>query len=80
MSGSQAGEDRTLDGERSLTLRMEGFALEAIEQESARLGVAVEELAAFALQYYLADLDSGRIARRFPRGLYSEGSPSDGSS
>jgi hypothetical protein len=61
------GEGRALDGDHTLTVRLQGFAREAIEQESARLGVSVEELAVFALQYYLADVDSGRIARRIAR-------------
>jgi hypothetical protein len=34
--------------------------------EAARLGVSLEELASFAVLYYLADLDSGRIARQLP--------------
>jgi hypothetical protein len=49
---------------RSLAVPLEAFAWEAIEEESARLGVSVEDLAAFAVLYYLADVDSGRIARR----------------
>jgi hypothetical protein len=53
--------------ERGLNLRLEGFAWEAVEQESARLGVSVEELVAFAIMYYLADVDSGRIARQISR-------------
>jgi hypothetical protein len=47
-------------------LRLDGFAWEAVEEESDRLGVSVEELARFSVLYYLADLDSGRIARRIP--------------
>lgn len=43
-----------------------GFAREALEREAIRLGVSVEELARFAVSYYLADLDSGRIAREWP--------------
>jgi len=57
---------------RRLALRLDTFAWEALEQESTRLGVSEEELVAFALMYYLADVDSGRIARvppdaRLPR-------------
>ena len=52
--------------ERDLVLRLDGFAWEAIQQESARLGVTEEELLAYAVMYYLADVDSGRIARRRP--------------
>jgi hypothetical protein len=48
---------------RTLTVRLDAFALEAIEEESRELGVEQEELVAFAVLYYLADLDSNRIAR-----------------
>jgi hypothetical protein len=51
---------------RSLTLSLDGFACDALEEEAARLDVSVDELARFALLYYLADLDSGRIARELP--------------
>jgi hypothetical protein len=54
--------------EKSLTLRLDGFACDALEEEAARLDVPVDELARFALLYYLADLDSGRIARELPPG------------
>jgi len=49
-----------------LTLKLDDFTLEAICEEAARLGVSTEELARFSLLYYMADLDSGRIARRLP--------------
>jgi hypothetical protein len=49
-----------------LVLRIDRFAREAIERESAELGVSARELASFALLYYVADLNSGRIARRLP--------------
>jgi hypothetical protein len=51
------------DSLRRMELQLDGFALEALEQEAGRLGVPAEEVVAFALLYYLADLDSGRIAR-----------------
>ena len=57
------------------TLRLEGFAWEAIEEESARLGVSVEDFVAFSVLYYLADIDSGRIARRITRSPYPDASP-----
>jgi hypothetical protein len=47
-------------------LRLGEFAREALAEESARLGVSSEELASFSVMYYLADFDSGRIARRRP--------------
>ncbi len=53
-----------VDAERSLNVSMDGFAWEAVREESARLGVSVEELVAFSVLYYLADVDSGRVARR----------------
>lgn len=49
---------------RELKLDLDAFAREALEAEAARLGVSVEELARFAVLYYLADCDSGRIARQ----------------
>jgi hypothetical protein len=49
-------------------LRLDGFAWEAVQQESLRLGVSEEDLVAHAVMYYLADVDSGRIARRLPAG------------
>jgi hypothetical protein len=56
-------------GARKLTLHLDGFAWEAIAEESSRLGVSIEDLARFSLLYYLADLDSGRVARRLPNAL-----------
>lgn len=47
-----------------LLLHLDGFASEAIEEQCAMLDVSAEELARFGLMYYLADLDSGRVARR----------------
>jgi hypothetical protein len=51
---------------RTLSLRLDEFASDAIEQESARLGMSEEELVRYAVQYFLADVDSGRMARRPP--------------
>ena len=53
---------------RALAVKLDGFGWEALEQECARLGVSEEELVRFAIAYYLADIDSGRIARRIPPG------------
>jgi hypothetical protein len=50
-----------------LTLDLDTFAWEALAEESAQLGVSIEELASFAVLYYLADRDSGRISRRLPK-------------
>ena len=51
---------------RELKLDLDTFAHEALAAEAARLGTSVEELARFAVLYYLADRDSGRISRRPP--------------
>jgi hypothetical protein len=53
--------------DQPLALTLDAFAWEALLQESAALGVPVDELAVFAILYYLADLDSGRVARRIGR-------------
>jgi hypothetical protein len=53
-------------GAHELHIELDPFTHEAIEQEAARMDVVAEELARFAIQYYLADRDSGRIARRLP--------------
>jgi|HubBroStandDraft_3_1064219.scaffolds.fasta_scaffold214370_2 hypothetical protein len=59
---------------REVELRFEGFGREALERESARLGVSCEEIATFAVLYYLADLDSGRIAREISASPYGQAS------
>ncbi len=54
---------------RDLELDLEAFTWQALEQEADRMGLSVEELVRFSVLYYLADCDSGRIARRVsPRG------------
>lgn len=78
MSGPQAGgskgasaeQQRGPHGERSVTLRMDGFAWEAIEQQCDDQGVSVEDFIAFSALYYLADIDSGRVARQIARSPY----------
>jgi len=49
---------------RNVELRMDRFGWEALERQSGALGVPEEELLRFALLYYIADIDSGRVARR----------------
>ena len=49
-----------------LKLQLDDFTHEALEREAARLGLSAEELARFAVLYYLADSDSERISRRPP--------------
>lgn len=58
---------------RRLTLKLDEFGSQALEDESVRLGVSEEELMRFALFYYLADVDSGRIARSIPPGSSPDG-------
>lgn len=78
MSGAQAGpskgasaeQQRGPHGEHSVTLRIDGFAWEAIEQQCDGLGVSVEEFIAFSTLYYLADIDSGRVSRQILRSPY----------
>ncbi len=53
-----------------MTVRMDGFAWEAIEEQCASLGVSVEEFMAFSALYYLADIDSGRVSRQIARSPY----------
>jgi hypothetical protein len=55
---------------RSVELQLDEFAWEALDAECAQLGVGIEDLLAFSLLYYLADLDSGRIARNITRSPY----------
>jgi hypothetical protein len=52
-------------------VQLDGFAAEAIDGEAVRLGVPAAELVSFSVLYYLADVDSGRIARRVVRGTAS---------
>jgi hypothetical protein len=55
-----------------MTLQLDGFAAEAIDEEADRLGVSVEELVSFSVLYYLADVDSGRIARQITTSPYPD--------
>jgi hypothetical protein len=66
--GGERGAD--IDVDRGLSLPVDAFAWEALEEESARLGVSIEELVAFSVLYYLADVDSGRVARRITMSPY----------
>jgi hypothetical protein len=68
-SAEQAAD---VDVDRNLSLPMDVFAWETMQEESARLGVSVEELVAFSVLYYLADVDSGRVARRITRSPYPD--------
>jgi len=64
VSGPPAADGPGVGADRSMTFRLGEFAWETIQQESARLGVSPEDLVSFAVLYYVADVDSGRISRR----------------
>lgn len=51
---------------RNVKLDLEAFTWEALEGEAEAMGISIEELVAFSVLYYLADRDSGRIARHLP--------------
>jgi hypothetical protein len=61
-----ADRERDDRGSRRLSLDLDAFAWEALVEQSDELGVSMEELASFSVLYYIADLDSRRIARRIP--------------
>ena len=68
------GQDSMTDSTgRRLEVELGDFATERLEAEAERQGVLPEELARHAILYFLADLDTGRIARS-ARGF----EPSDG--
>jgi hypothetical protein len=56
--------------DRRITVTLEGFAWETLDEEAAREGITTEELITFSVLYYLADIDSGRISRRISRSPY----------
>jgi hypothetical protein len=70
MSRPRSGEAQDQHTERSVTLTLEGFAWETLDDEAAREGITTDELITFSVLYYLADIDSGRIARRITRSPY----------
>jgi len=49
-----------------VTIDLDGFAQERLEHEAQSQAVTLEQLVRHALMYYLADLDSGRVATRVP--------------
>ncbi len=71
MSGKRGWAPQTRSAPWCVTLELDEFGREALDRECERLGVPDEELVRFALVYYLADLDSGRIARQIPDGVRS---------
>jgi hypothetical protein len=80
VSGTPFSGRQPVPLDHHVNVRVSGFAWEAIEQESARQGCSVEELVTFAVMYYLADADSGRIARQIARSPYPDASPPDAAS
>lgn len=74
MNGAPADRPE-VRGDHDLSLRLETFTWESLQDESARLAISVEELAVFSIQYYLADVDSGRIARRISKSPYPGTAP-----
>jgi hypothetical protein len=73
VSGFPASDHRARV-KRRLSLQLDEFAWEAIQHESTRLQVSEEELIAYAVLYYIADIDSGRIARRIPSSPHADSS------
>jgi hypothetical protein len=49
---------------REVKLDLELPAWQALDEEAGKTGMSIEELVGFSILYYLADRDSGRIARR----------------
>ena len=72
MSEASERRDRQIQEGRSVTVRLEGFAAEAVGEEADRLGVSADELVNFSVLYYLADVDSGRIARQILTSPYTD--------
>jgi hypothetical protein len=58
-----------------LTVQLDSFAAEAILEEAEHLGVSIEELVSFSVLYYLADINSGRIARQIATSPYPSSDP-----
>ena len=54
---------------------LDGFTAETIAEEASILGVSINELVSFSVLYYLADVDSERIARRIAKSPYQHSSP-----
>jgi hypothetical protein len=49
---------------RALTIEFDDFGWSRIREEAERQGTSPEEVVSHAVAYYMADLDSGRIAAR----------------
>lgn len=73
MSTPAAQAHRDGDEPRSLVLRLDPFAWEAVDQLGVPMAGSLENFVAFCVLYYLADADSGRIARQIGRSPYPGG-------
>lgn len=70
--GAARGNGSAGAGEPSSVVLHPGpFLRQTLVEESARLEVSIEEFITFAVLYYLADLDTQRVAQRI-RGSGSE--------
>ena len=67
-----APQDADACATRNLELKLDDFAWESLAEEAAREGLTVEELVGYAVLYYLADADSGRVARQVSRSPYPQ--------
>jgi hypothetical protein len=65
-AAGRGGECERVPDRPSVVLHPGPFLNAALIEESARLGVTVEELVTFAVLYYLADPDGRRVAREIP--------------
>jgi len=52
---------------KRISIELDDFGWDRLSDEAAHQGVTMEVLAAHAVLYYLADADSGRLARKVPR-------------
>jgi hypothetical protein len=64
MSALRPGRESS---ERTITLTLDGFGWDTLDEEASLEGITTEELITFSVLYYLADIDSGRISRRIKR-------------
>jgi hypothetical protein len=70
--GVRSNDARAARRERSVHLLLDEFASNAIDEAAALEGLTPEEFISFAVLYYLADLDSGRISREVSKSPFRE--------
>jgi hypothetical protein len=58
------GRGERLSQGRELSVHLDAFGWGRLSEEARRQGIGESELAAHAILYYLADLDSGRLSAR----------------